>query len=255
LLINKEIASDISDLSSIQKIKDGLILNSKKKSLSILLNFSKNLVYTLKPSITTELIQFKNKHQNNLNYTIGNTLYIFDRTLDSLFTFKFEPTVFEKTNIPIYSSVPQKINLNNKYLIGLLILLIIIVNIIVVIKLKNKTRKNIQSIEIDKRDIKDFINSLDEIEKIVVKHILENAKESQNTTTNQLNKLMGTDKKEFKVQNNIRSEMILNINKKFKLFSTTNDELIERERAEVDKRFMEYNLNKLYIKKLNLKMF
>jgi hypothetical protein len=49
--------------------------------------------------------------------------------------------------------------------------------------------------------------------------------------------------------------MILNINKKFKLFSTTNDELIERERAEVDKRFMEYNLNKLYIKKLNLKMF
>jgi hypothetical protein len=66
---------------------------------------------------------------------------------------------------------------------------------------------------------------------------------------------MGTDKKEFKVQNNIRSEMILNINKKFKLFSTTNDELIERERAEVDKRFMEYNLNKLYIKKLNLKMF
>jgi len=255
LLINKEIASDISDLSSIQKIKDGLILNSKKKSLSILLNFSKNLVYTLKPSITTELIQFKNKHQNNLNYTIENTLYIFDRTLDSLFTFKFEPTVFEKTNIPIYISVPQKINLNNKYLIGLLILLIITVNIIVVIKLKNKTRKNIQSIEIDKRDIKDFINSLDEIEKIVVKHILENAKESQNTTTNQLNKLMGTDKKEFKVQNNIRSEMILNINKKFKLFITTNDELIERERAEVDKRFMEYNLNKLFIKKLNLKMF
>ena len=255
LLINKEIASDISDLSSIQKIKDGLILNSKKKSLSILLNFSKNLVYTLKPSTTTELIQFKNKHQNNLNYTIGNTLYIFDRTLDSLFTFKFEPTVFEKTNIPIYSSVPQKINLNNNYLIGLLILLIITVNFIVVIKLKNKTRKNIQSIEIDKRDIKDFINSLDEIEKIVVKHILENAKESQNTTTNQLNKLMGTDKKEFKVQNNIRSEMILNINKKFKLFITTNDELIERERAEVDKRFMEYNLNKLYIKKLNLKMF
>ena len=97
--------------------------------------------------------------------------------------------------------------------------------------------------------------SLDEIEKIVVKEILENARENQNTTTNQLNKLLGTEKKEFKIQNNIRSEVIMNINKKFKLFSNINDDLIERERAELDKRFMEYNINKLYLKKISTKMF
>ena len=88
-----------------------------------------------------------------------------------------------------------------------------------------------------------------------MKEILENARENQNTTTNQLNKLLGTEKKEFKIQNNIRSEVIMNINKKFKLFSNINDDLIERERAELDKRFMEYNINKLYLKKISTKMF
>jgi hypothetical protein len=66
---------------------------------------------------------------------------------------------------------------------------------------------------------------------------------------------LGTEKKEFKIQNNIRSEVIMNINKKFKLFSNINDDLIERERAELDKRFMEYNINKLYLKKISTKMF
>jgi hypothetical protein len=47
----------------------------------------------------------------------------------------------------------------------------------------------------------------------------------------------------------------MNINKKFKLFSNINDDLIERERAELDKRFMEYNINKLYLKKISSKMF
>ena len=70
--------------------------------------------------------------------------------------------------------------------------------------------------------------------------------------TAQLEKI---EKKEFKIQNNIRSEVIMNINKKFKLFSNINDDLIERERAELDKRFMEYNINKLYLKKISSKMF
>ena len=254
-LLNKKIASDINELFVVQKFNDGILLNTKNNSTSILLNFHENLVYTLKPTVTTELIQFKNKHQNNLTYTKGYTLFLFDRTMDSLFTFKFKPTDFEKTDITIYSEAPQKYTFNINYVIIMITLLFIIINTVVIIKLKNKSRKTIQSIELDKRDIKDFINSLNEIEKIIVKNILESAKEAQNTTTNKLNKLLGTDKKEFKVQNNIRSEVILNINKKFKLFSNTNDDLIERERAEIDKRFMEYNLNKLYLKKINSKMF
>ena len=134
-------------------------------------------------------------------------------------------------------------------------MVLIIVIIIVINRIKQSSRKKIHSTEIVKREIKDFIVSLDEIEKIVVKQILENARENQNTTTNQLNKLLGTEKKEFKIQNNIRSEVIMNINKKFKLFSNINDDLIERERAELDKRFMEYNINKLYLKKISSKMF
>ena len=242
LIVSEGIALDIKDISVVQK-------------LSILLNFAENLVYKLNSTVTTELIQLKNKHQNNLIYTKGQTLFLYDRAMDSLFSFQFKPSNFEKTNLAIYTIA----SVSNKnyiyYIVGLGILVFIIVIIILIYKIKQTSSKKIHSTEIVKREIKDFIVSLDEIEKIVVKEILENARENQNTTTNQLNKLLGTEKKEFKIQNNIRSEVIMNINKKFKLFSNINDDLIERERAELDKRFMEYNINKLYLKKISTKMF
>jgi L-cysteine desulfidase len=175
--------------------------------------------------------------------------------MDSLFEFKFKPTDFEKTNISIYTKLTSNKIDYTYILIAFAVVILIVINVVVLSTIKKRTRKNSHASELDKRDIKDFVHSLDEIEKIVVKQILENAREQQNTTTNQLNKLLGTDKKEFKIQNNIRSEVILNINKKFKLFSNISDDLIERERAEVDKRFMEYNINKLYLKKINTKMF
>ena len=175
--------------------------------------------------------------------------------MDSLFSFQFKPSNFEKTNLAIYTIASGSNKNYIYYIVGLGILVSIIVFIIIIKKIKQSSSKKIYSTEIVKREIKDFIVSLDEIEKIVVKEILENARENQNTTTNQLNKLLGTEKKEFKIQNNIRSEVIMNINKKFKLFSNINDDLIERERAELDKRFMEYNINKLYLKKISTKMF
>jgi hypothetical protein len=220
-----------------------------------LLNFAENLVYKLNSTVTTELIQLKNKHQNNLIYTKGQTLFLYDRAMDSLFSYQFKPSYFEKTNLAIYTIASGSSNKYTYYIVGLGVLVLIIVIIIVINRIKQSSRKKTHSTEIVKREIKDFIVSLDEIEKIVVKQILENARENQNTTTNQLNKLLGTEKKEFKIQNNIRSEVIMNINKKFKLFSNINDDLIERERAELDKRFMEYNINKLYLKKISSKMF
>ena len=213
------------------------------------------MVYKLNSTVTTELIQLKNKHQNNVIYTKGQTLFLYDRALDSLFSFQFKPSNFEKTNLAIYTIGSGSNKNYTYYIVGLGIMVSIIVFIIIIKKLKQSSSKKKYSTEIVKREIKDFIISLDEIEKIVVKEILENARENQNTTTNQLNKLLGTEKKEFKIQNNIRSEVIMNINKKFKLFSNINDDLIERERAELDKRFMEYNINKLYLKKISTKMF
>lgn len=255
LIVHEGVAIDIKDLTVVQKISNGLILNTKTQERSILLNFSENRVYKLNPRVTTELIQLKNKHQNNVIYTKDQTLFLYDRAMDSLFSFEFKTSDFEKTNLAIYTTVSSNPVDYTYYLIGLGSLVLIVINIIVIKNIKLKSRRNIHATEIDKREIKDFVYALDEIEKIVVKQILENARENQNTTTNQLNKLLGTDKKEFKIQNNIRSEVILNINKKFKLFSNINDDLIERERAELDKRFMEYNINKLYLKKISTKMF
>lgn len=65
----------------------------------------------------------------------------------------------------------------------------------------------------------------------------------KNTSTIELNKKMGIEKRPLKIQNNMRATSIGLINRKFNLLSTVNEELIIRIRSEFDKRFFEYRLN------------
>ena len=85
--------------------------------------------------------------------------------------------------------------------------------------------------------------------------LFKNNLEKQNTTVTHINRVLGTEKKPFKIQNNIRGEAISTINDKFMAFALVNNNLIERQRSEHDKRHMEYFINDKYIGKLSLKLF
>ena len=66
------------------------------------------------------------------------------------------------------------------------------------------------------------------------------------TTTIELNNKLGIENKPIKIQNNLRATLIGDINKKFYLATTANEELIERVRSDFDKRFFEYKLNRRF---------
>jgi hypothetical protein len=85
--------------------------------------------------------------------------------------------------------------------------------------------------------------------------LFKNNLQKQNTTVTQINKVLGTEKKPFKIQNNIRGEGLSTINDKFMAFALVSNNLIERQRSEYDKRHMEYFINEKYISKLSLKIF
>ena len=119
---------------------------------------------------------------------------------------------------------------------------------------KNESFEN-YTFEKENRGFKYFIQSLNTIEKDLLLLIFKNNLEKQNTTVSQINKILGTEKKTFKIQNNIRGEVLTTINNKFMSFALVNNNLIERQRSEYDKRHMEYYINDKYISKLSIKIF
>ena len=70
------------------------------------------------------------------------------------------------------------------------------------------------------------------------------------TSVNQMNQVMQIEKKSIKIQNNLRASMVLMINKKFMVYSGTQDELLEKRRTEFDKRFFEYTIQRKYLSKI-----
>ena len=105
------------------------------------------------------------------------------------------------------------------------------------------------------RSMKKFIDNLSIIEKLIIKTIYLDNKLNQNTSINKLNKILGVEKKEEKLQNNLRGEIIKSINQKFKTFYTINENLIERQKTTIDKRQVEYLINSSFVKKFNEKIF
>jgi hypothetical protein len=107
----------------------------------------------------------------------------------------------------------------------------------------------------ENKNTKEYLQYLTNIEIDLLKLLLKNNLNNQKTTVSQINKILGTEKKEIKIQNNIRGEAIISINNKFMSFTLIKDNLIERQRVEFDKRHMEYFINERYINRFSLKFF
>jgi hypothetical protein len=117
-------------------------------------------------------------------------------------------------------------------------------------KLRSKPKKT-DTIEISPLNnnmdsYKRFFMGIENEEKLILEVLAKNELIKKNTTTTELNNKLGIEKKPVKIQNNVRAMLIGNINKKFNVTTTANEELIERIRSEFDKRFFEYKLNRRY---------
>jgi hypothetical protein len=85
-----------------------------------------------------------------------------------------------------------------------------------------------------------FQKSLTPIENEVLEKIKTDTIAGKRTTTNCLNKILGTDKKSPETQKSQRSKTLTAINDKYKLYHKTDMKLINHMRMEEDKRLVEY---------------
>jgi 3-methyladenine DNA glycosylase Tag len=95
-----------------------------------------------------------------------------------------------------------------------------------------------------------FRENLTEVEKSLLDLLVSNTAKNEMTTVSQMNQVLGIYNKDTKIQNNIRSNTIQLINRKFTIYSGLSDDLIEKQRTEFDKRFFEYQIQRKYLSKV-----
>ena len=262
LVIHPKLTNEFSDLVFIQVLPEGVIVNSKNFSSTLFFKFKNNKAYTLKDSKYTELIQLKNKNKKLVLLNTDSSFYLYDLVNDTLNQFSIAQSDLTELPFPLYISNQ---NYQFKWLDVLFITLIVLSIVFGILYytyykkyLKSKLLERndkVYTIESDKKTINDFIQNLSEIERQLLELLVRNNWNNNNTSVNQINKILGTEKKDVKVQNNIRGEIINQINDKFSMYSSIIDKLIERQRVEFDKRYVEYFINEKLLLKFPKKIF
>ncbi len=203
--------------------------------------------------------------KERLFYAKDSTLFFFDPQNGLIDSISFGERDFVDTGIPIYMGINKTaLLLDNPYPLIIIILAILSGLIFLILfkrnkKLKHKVEFLMNSYlisgkkgngEITVANQESFRENLTEVEKGLLDIIVSNTSVDTMTTITQVNQVLGISNKSLKIQNNIRAATIQIINKKFMVYTSSNDDLIERQRTEFDKRFFEYFIQRKYLGKV-----
>jgi hypothetical protein len=237
----------------------GLGILTESYNHMYLINPANQKLYEIENEIGGTIMNYV-ASKNGLYFYKDDKLHIYNPQLDSIVSLPLSMTKFSEVAKPLYKNITpnfsEKLDLT-KLLFSCAIALLFV--IIVVLFFKNKHLQKIQqtitagglhkkSIEVNKQV--EFSDNLTEIEKSVLDILVEYSKQGAPTSIDQINRALGVKNKEVTIQNKLRSDTLQMINKKFMVFASTNDTLVEREKTELDKRVYQYKLNERYLNKI-----
>jgi len=243
----------LADIHFIHHTKNGILINIKDFKDTYEINFAKKSFYKIDYEFITQLFQIKEQSRNFLSFTVQDTLFFYDCENNDMKSIIFD----EKSKIKVDSLLFKKEQATSNFLNKLyfiFILAIIFLVILLVIQFIHYRKRNFdttQQYALSNVENLNFKESLDNQEIDVLKLMLDNGDLNKTTSVEELNNILGLKDKSYKIQNNIRADVINSINKKFKILTNMNDILIERKRTDFDKRFFEYYLNRKYINKIS----
>jgi hypothetical protein len=237
----------------------GLGILTESYNHMYLINPANQKLYEIENEIGGTIMNYV-ASKNGLYFYKDDKLHIYNPQLDSIVSLPLSMTKFSEVAKPLYKNITpnfsEKLDLT-KLLFSCAIALLFV--IIVVLFFKNKHLQKIQqtitagglhkkSIEVNKQV--EFSDNLTEIEKSVLDILVEYSKQGAPTSIDQINRALGVKNKEVTIQNKLRSDTLQMINKKFMVFASTNDILVEREKTALDKRVYQYKLNERYLNKI-----
>ncbi len=202
-----------------------------------------------------------------LTYTIQQKLFFYYPQSGLIDSTVLLPTDLIQTNIPVFFNKSKIHQLYyNPTLLAILISSVLILSIIggALYKIKRLNKrvatlmgshmhnghKNVPEIYVANPN--SFRENLTEVEKSLLDLLIANTTKNDMTSVTQMNQVLGIANKDTKIQNNIRSNAIQLINRKFNAYSGLSDELIEKQRTEFDKRFFEYQIQRKYLSKVKI---
>jgi hypothetical protein len=160
--------------------------------------------------------------------------------------------LIKKINTSFWKKVNKEILLFSGALFALCLVIILLIIKNNRLRKLHQTQSGIglhkKSIEINKQLL--FTDNLTEAEKSVIDILYEFSKKGEPTSIDQINRALGVKNKEVTIQNKLRSDTLQMINKKFMVFASTSDILVEREKTALDKRVYQYKLNERYLNKI-----
>jgi hypothetical protein len=246
---------------------DGLQINTKNGFLFrddgfiTLIDFRNNRLLRLNQNYYNQLNTYALKFKAGYYFNIDSSIYFYNQIIDSVSTIEIKNNDFINTGESLYFDLIKDKNkitylINNLWSNILINVFLIIITLIVSSKYFIKKNKLAENDIINKKSTKklqintsqSFSKNLTEQEKIVFQIILQNSLKNEMTSIDELNTKLGVKNKEVTVQNQLRSEVIQMINKKFNVFSSSTDLLVEREKTAFDKRVYEYKINNRYKK-------
>jgi len=250
-LLNPEIARSLWELSLVTETEKGLMFNTKNSRESILIDFEKEQIYNVDESVSDNIIQQFNKSQNRIVYAKKDSIKILDLSKNVNYAIPINPTHLKLSKLDLYHNafqISDYLNLQNILIAGgIMSLVVLYINRKKLIS-KPKAKDDIEASPLNHNmdAFKRFCLGIENEEQLILEVLAKNEQIQKYTTTIELNNKLGIENKPIKIQNNLRATLIGDINKKFNLTTSANEELIERVRSDFDKRFFEYKLNNRY---------
>jgi hypothetical protein len=256
-IINESFASSLDDLKILNETSGGVLMTSKKNEKTLYVDFSNNKIFSLDDQFITSYLQILHNRDVYLSISKEKGFKIYDITNDTIINFN----VINK----ITSSLPDKIyredysNYINWRHLPIIIIFLLLILIIYLFSIIHKRKllgnfKTTESNQINSSDFINFTNSLNDVEKDVLSLLISNSLSEKKASVEEINKVLGLEKRAYKIQNNIRAQIITSINKSFSAYINTKDQLIERERSNFDKRYFDYAINRRFLHKLSNKL-
>ena len=253
-IISPTLMNEVSDIRAIAHTNQTLIIHTRLNTQTIELDFIQNHHYLLADDFLNKFYSITGQKNTWMTKSEGTSIFIgklSDTQLQQLDVkqYRYEKRAeFYKPDTKV--NKPSEKNLIAIFSIGLNVLLLFTGCFLLYkrYKVKSTVLNTIEQTQISQHKL--FTELLDELEITIIEKIWLNSKSGESTSIDEINKLLGIDKRPYKIQNNLRADALKLINKKFNDFINTKDELIIRKRSDFDKRYFTYHINERYINKI-----
>lgn len=251
---------ELADFKKSFSIYSGLIFQTTNSA--VLFDFDKNEIAEINPALWGSILGICTKYPNTFTIHKDSTLFFYNKQNDSLLKVPLVKSQFIFTGKSLYQNIPKKGATDwIKMLLAISLIVISIVGAIFYTKQKRKTdiitkkldylkQEYVKFQEIKINNDGTFSSNLTDKELSVFGLLMEKTLQQEMVSIDDINNILGVKNKDLTIQNQLRSDVFQNINKKFKVYATTNDTLIERERTEFDKRVYQYRINERYLNKI-----